>query len=52
MSYNCLFTDKDMEVSRRMDSSIVFTGQLKGKLYLVDFLASRVGIQDLFSGKI
>jgi hypothetical protein len=42
MGYNFLFTDKGVEVSRRMDSSIVFTGQLKGKLYLVDFLASRV----------
>jgi hypothetical protein len=42
MSYNYLFMDKGVEVSRRMDSSIVFTGQLKGKLYLVDFSASRV----------
>jgi hypothetical protein len=42
IGYNFLFTDKGVEVSRRMDSSIVFTGQLKGKLYLVDFLASRV----------
>jgi transposase InsO family protein len=42
MGYNCIFMDKGVEVSRKMDFSIVFTGQLKGKLYLVNFLASRV----------
>jgi len=41
--YNCLFTNKGVEVSRRSDSTIAFTGQLKGKLYLVDFSARRVG---------
>ena len=40
--YNCLSTDKGVEVSRRSDASIDFTGQLKGKLYLVDFSSSRV----------
>ena len=43
MGYNCLFTDKGVEVSRRSDASIAFTGQLKGKLYRVDFSSSRVG---------
>ena len=37
MGYNCLFMDKGVEVYRREDSSIVFMGQLKNKLYLVDF---------------
>ena len=37
MGYNCLFTDKGVEVSKREDSSIVFMGRLKNKLYLVDF---------------
>ena len=37
MGYNCLFMDKDVKVSKREDSSIVFTGHLKNKLYLVDF---------------
>jgi hypothetical protein len=37
MGYNCLFTDKGVEVFRREDSSIVFMGQLKNNLYLVDF---------------
>jgi hypothetical protein len=34
MGYNCLFTDMGMEVSKREDSSIVFMGRLKNKLYL------------------
>ena len=37
MGCNCLFSDKGVEVFRKEDSSIVFTGQLKNKLYLVDF---------------
>ena len=41
MGYNCLFMDKGVEVFRREDSSIVFTGQLKKKLYLVDFNKSK-----------
>ena len=39
--YNCLFTDKGVEVSRREDCSIVFIGRLKGKHYLVDFNTSK-----------
>jgi hypothetical protein len=31
-----------VEVSKRKDSSIVFMGRLKGKLYLVDFTSSKV----------
>ena len=49
--YNCLFTDEGVEVSRRSDSSIAFTGQLKGKLYLVDFSASRVGFETCLVAK-
>jgi hypothetical protein len=45
MNYNCLFTDKDMEVSKREDSSIVFTGRLKSKLYLVDFNKSKAKLE-------
>ena len=41
MGYNCLFTDKGVEVFRREDSSIVFTCRLKNKLYLVDFNKSK-----------
>jgi hypothetical protein len=33
MGYNCLFSDKGVEVFRREDSSIVFTGRLKNKAF-------------------
>jgi hypothetical protein len=33
MGYNYLFTDKGVGVFRREDSSIIFTGRLKNKLY-------------------
>jgi hypothetical protein len=37
MGYNCLLTNESVTVFRREDSSIAFTGHLKGKVYLVDF---------------
>ena len=37
MGYNCLFSDVDVKILRREDSSVAFTGRLKGKIYLVDF---------------
>jgi hypothetical protein len=49
--YNCLFMDKGVEVSRRSDSSITFTSQLKGKLYLVDFSSTRVGSETCLVAK-
>ena len=49
--YNCLFTDKGVEVFRRKDSSIAFTGQLKGKLYLVDFSSNRVEFETCLVAK-
>ena len=42
MGYNCLFLDVDVKILRREDSSVAFTGRLKGKLYLVDFTTSKV----------
>ena len=42
MGYNCLFTNEGVQILRREDSSIAFTGCLKGKLYLVDFTTTRV----------
>ena len=45
MGYNCLFMDKGVEVFRREDSSIVFIGQLKNKLYLVDFNKSKANLE-------
>ena len=45
MGYNCLFTDKGVEVFRRKDSSIVFIGRLKNTLYLVDFKKSKAKLK-------
>jgi hypothetical protein len=46
-SYNFLFTGVNVTVFRRVDSSVEFTGVLKGKIYLVDFCHTRVsGHQD------
>jgi transposase InsO family protein len=42
MGYNCLFSDVDVKILRREDSSVAFTGRLKGKLYLVDFTTSKL----------
>jgi hypothetical protein len=42
MGYNCLFSNVDVKILRREDSSVAFTGRLKGKLYLVDFTTSKV----------
>ena len=51
MGYNCLFMDKGVEVFRREDSSIVFTGHLKNKLYLVDFNKSKANIETCLVAK-
>ena len=45
MDYNCLFTDKGVEVFTREDSSIVLTSRLKNKLYLVDFNKSKAKLE-------
>jgi hypothetical protein len=37
MGYNYLFTNEGVTVFRRGDDSIAFKGELKGRLYLVDF---------------
>ena len=42
MGYNCLFTNEGVTVFRRDNSSIAFTGQLKGKVYIVDFSTEKV----------
>ena len=45
MGYNCLFTDKGLEVFRREDSSFFFTGRLMNKIYLVDFNKSKAKLE-------
>jgi hypothetical protein len=38
IGYNCLFTDKGLNVFKRSDVSFVFKDVLRGKLYLMDFI--------------
>jgi transposase InsO family protein len=49
--YNCLFTDEGVTILRREDSSIAFTGRLKGKLYLVDFTTTKVELKTCLVAK-
>ena len=49
--YNCPFSDKGVEVFRREDSSIVFMGQLKNKLYLVNFNQSKAKLETCLVAK-
>jgi thiamine kinase-like enzyme len=51
IGYNCLFMDKGVEVFKREDSSIVFMGRLKGKLYLVDFKKSKAKLETCLVAK-
>jgi hypothetical protein len=51
IGYNCLFTDKGVEVFRREDSSIVFTSRLKNKLYLVDFNKGKANLETCLVAK-
>ena len=51
MGFNCLFTDKGVEVFRREDSSFVFIGRLKNKLYLVDFNKSKAKLETCLVAK-
>jgi hypothetical protein len=37
MGYNCMVTDEGVTVFRRGDDSVALKGELKGRLYLVDF---------------
>jgi hypothetical protein len=43
--------DKGVEVFRREDSSIVFIGQLKNKLYLVDFTKGKANLKTCLVAK-
>jgi hypothetical protein len=42
IDYNCLFTNKSVTVFRRNDDSFAFKSVLRGRLYLVDFIAEEV----------
>jgi hypothetical protein len=51
MCYNCLFTEKGVEVYRREDFSIAFTGLLKNKLYLVNFNKRKANLETCLVAK-
>jgi hypothetical protein len=38
LGYNCLFTNKGVTIFNRSDGSYAFSGILRGKFYLVDFI--------------
>jgi hypothetical protein len=38
MDYNCLFTSEGVTIFRRSDGSFAFKGDLREKLYLVNFI--------------
>jgi hypothetical protein len=49
MGYKCLFTNKDVTIFRRSDSSFPFKDVLRGKLYLVDFVPKEVELKCLIA---
>jgi transposase InsO family protein len=51
MGYNCLFTNEGVTVFRRGDDSIAFEGELKGRLYLVDFSSDKARIDTCLLAK-
>jgi hypothetical protein len=51
MGYNCLFTNESVTVLRKEDSSIAFTGHLKGKIYLVDFSKEKIELNTCLVAK-
>jgi hypothetical protein len=42
ISFNCHFSDNGVSIIRREDSSIVRTGRLRGRLWLVDLNKSKI----------
>jgi hypothetical protein len=51
IGYNCIFMDKGVKVFKREDSSIVFMGRMKNKLYLVDFTKSKAKLETCLMAK-
>jgi hypothetical protein len=42
MGYNCLFINKGVTIFRRSDDSYAFSGILRGKLYLMNFISEEM----------
>jgi transposase InsO family protein len=51
MGYNCLFTNEGVTVFRRGDDSVSFKGELKGRLYLVDFSSDKAQLDTCLLAK-
>jgi hypothetical protein len=51
MAYNCLFTNECVTVFRRGDDSVAFKGELKGRLYLVDFSSDKAQLDTCLLAK-
>jgi hypothetical protein len=51
MGYNCLFTNEGVTVFRRGNDSIAFKGELKGRLYLVDFSSDKAQLDTCLLAK-
>jgi hypothetical protein len=49
--YNCLFTNKGVTIFRRSDGSYAFSGILRGKLYLVDFIPEEIELDKCLIAK-
>ena len=51
LGYDCLFNHVGVTVFKRDDSSIVFKGHMKGKLYLVDFSSDKAELETCLVAK-
>jgi hypothetical protein len=51
MDYNCLFTNKYVTLFRRSNGSYAFSGILRGKLYLVDFIPKEMELDKCLIAK-
>jgi hypothetical protein len=52
MGYKCLFTNKGVTIFRRSDDSYAFSGILREKLYLVDFIPKEMELDKFLIAKI
>jgi hypothetical protein len=51
MGYNCLFTNEGVTIFRRGDDSVAFKGELKRRLYLVDFTSDKAQLDTCLLAK-
>jgi hypothetical protein len=51
IGFDCHFSEQDVSIIRREDSSIVLTGRLRGRLYLVDLNKSKVSAKTCLVAK-